>query len=343
MGSVGQQSRPRIWSRIRRRWVRGHVALAAATGIAVAMLAGHTPGWSLRPRLMPLTRAHANPAAASIADDGSSAGSGIASQSSRVIPAQLQSDAVGQTLPYLVYLPPAYDANPTGRYPVLYLLHGLGGTDTEWYSDGVFDAADRLIRAGDIPPLVIVLPEGKQAYWVDHAGGPRWGAYVAHDLVAEIDGRYRTLADRGHRAIGGMSMGGNGALQLAMNYPGVFGVAGAHSFALRRRDTAPPYFGDQSYFNAHDPLYLFQTRPEVARALTLWLDVGGDDSWRPADEAFHRQLLDEGIAHTWHEYPGGHEDAYWSAHTAEYLRFYATALSGASAGLAPRVSPVPST
>lgn len=251
-----------------------------------------------------------------------------AATSSAVVESSFYSPSVGKTLPYLVYLPAGYSTNPDARFSVLYMLHGLGGSYKEWYGDKLLETADNLIATGEIQPLIIVLPQGEDAYWVDHAnGGPRWGAYVATDLVAEIDGHYRTLSDRAHRGIGGMSMGGNGALQLAMNNPDVFGVVGAHSFALRRRDQAPAYFGDQTYFNAHDPVYLFQTRPDVARSLTLWLDVGNNDSWTPADEAFDRQLSDEGIAHAWHEFSGAHEDAYWSAHTSDYLRFYGRALN----------------
>jgi enterochelin esterase-like enzyme len=76
-------------------------------------------------------------------------------------------------------------------------------------------------------------------------------------------------------------------------------------------------------------VYLFQNRPDVARTLKLWLDVGAGDPWRPADEAFDQQLTGEEIEHVWHEYTGAHEDAYWSAHVSDYLRFYAAALSSA--------------
>jgi enterochelin esterase-like enzyme len=328
MGNSKARVRPGFWSRIRRRLPHSHLGVTAGVGIVASLFAGHTTGWPPRPNPLPLERAHAAPGAVPALDN--LAATSLAA-SPHVVQAQLSSDAVGQTLPYLVYLPPGYDSDSAARYPVLYMLHGLGGSDSEWYSDGMFDTADRLIRSGEIQPLIIVLPEGEQAYWMDHAnGGPKWGRYVAHDLVAEIDGRYRTLGDRPHRAIGGMSMGGHGALQLAMNNPDVFSVVGAHSFALRRHDTAPPYFGDQAYFDAHDPVALFKSQPATARSFTLWLDVGTDDSWRPADEAFHNQLTDEGITHAWHEYSGGHEDAYWSAHTADYLRFYATALRPSS-------------
>lgn len=248
---------------------------------------------------------------------------------SRVVSTSFTSRALRRAMPYLVYLPPGYDSSPAARYPVLYMLHGMGGTLTEWQGYGIFDMADRLITAGQIPPFMIVLPQGDTDYWVDHAGGgPRWGLYTARDVVEEIDGRYRTLAERGHRAIGGLSMGAHGALQLAMNYPGTFGVVGAHSPTLRRRDTMPAYFGDQAYFNAHDPVYLLQQHPEAARAVTLWLDVGAEDIWAPVVEEFHQQLADAGVAHVFHVFPGGHASEFWAGNVAAYLAFYGAALGG---------------
>ena len=122
-------------------------------------------------------------------------------------------------------------------------------------------------------------------------------------------------------------MGADGALQLAMRYPDVFGAAGADSPTLRAYRDAPPFFGDEAYFDAHDPVHLALAHPDVAKTLRLWLDVGADDPWRASAEAFHQQLLAEGIAHEWHVWPGTHDSAYWSAHTADYLRFYGTALA----------------
>ncbi|TMC35023.1 MAG: hypothetical protein E6J24_04710, partial [Chloroflexi bacterium] len=100
--------------------------------------------------------------------------------------------------------------------------------------------------SGDIRPLIIVLPQGDKAYWVDHAlptDQEAWGRYMAKDVVADVDARYRTVADLAHRAIGGVSMGAHGAVQLALNYPDTFSIVGAHSLVLRRFDTAPWYFG----------------------------------------------------------------------------------------------------
>jgi S-formylglutathione hydrolase FrmB len=245
------------------------------------------------------------------------------SSPSRVESNTFFSQALGRTMPYFAYLPQGYDSAPSTRYPVLYMLHGSGGSNAEWRTYGLFTAADHLIGQGTITPLVIVLPQGDQSFWMDHAdGGPQWGTYTARDVVTEIDQHHHTMPGRDGRAIGGLSMGADGALQLAMNYPEVFSVVGAHSPALRTYVQWPSFFGDLAYANAHDPAYLVRTRPDVARRLSLDIDIGTQDTlWRPSAEAFHQQLLTEGIPHEWQgEWPGGHSGEYWSAHTEEYLR-----------------------
>jgi|SRR5581483_5785611 len=247
------------------------------------------------------------------------------------------SQALGQGMSYLLYLPAGYDTSPTQRYPVLYLLHGIGGgfggqngSNTEWPGYGVSVAANRLIAAGETPATIIVMPQGDQSFWMDQAnGGPKYGSYVAQDMVREIDSQLRTVPDRKHRAIGGVSMGGFGALALAMLFPDTFAAAGAHSASLPARAGGPAFFGSDAYFNAHDPVHLLHDRPAQARALKLWLDVGSQDTLsRVADEALHQQLQRDGIAHEWHEWPGSHTPAYWEAHVEDYLRFYGSALRG---------------
>jgi enterochelin esterase-like enzyme len=253
--------------------------------------------------------------------------------SGRVTAQSFTSAALGRTIPFLAYTPPGYDESADRRYPVLYMLHGLGDSYRSWQEYGLLAAADRLIGAGAIEPLIIVLPEGETGYWVDHAdGGPRWGTYVVRDLVGEVDRRYRTRADRAQRAIGGASMGGHGALQLALNNPGLFGVVGAHSVALRHYEAAPAYFGDRASFEQRDPVTLCARSPERARGLTLWLDIGLEDGWYSAAAAFHRQLVAEGVPHAWTVWQGGHTPEYWRGRVEDYLRFYDAALRGPALG-----------
>ena len=170
---------------------------------------------------------------------------------------------------------------------MLYLLHGLGATNRQWSRLGVFDEVERQIDRG-AAPVIVVLPTGNTGYWVDQAGGgARYGDYVAQDLVAQIDATYRTVARPEARALGGISMGGNGALQLSLNYPGVFGTIGAHSPALRTRQQAPYFMGGffpgtgatpgAEAYAARDPLSLVKGGAEAAPG-RLWLDVGQQDA-----------------------------------------------------------------
>ncbi len=242
-------------------------------------------------------------------------------------------------MPYLVYLPPGYGASAR-RYPVLYLLHGMSGTNQEWRTYGIFDVADRMIRSAEIAPLVIVLPQGDQAYWVDHAGGGEaWGRYAATEVVAEVDARFRTMADRAHRAIGGVSMGAHGALQLALTYPNTFAAVGAHSLVLRRFGSAPAFFGDAAEYARRDPMGLLYAKTSAARGFALWIDIGDRDPWAPLARGFEAELKDLRIDHQWHEWPGDHSGTYWSAHLGDYLRFYDAALATRLARSVPNAAP----
>ncbi len=244
----------------------------------------------------------------------------------RVLDRSFHSDALGRDMPYLVFLPPGYGS--TGeRYPVLYMLHGIGGDyATEWPGYGLLDSAAAMMARGDVRPFIIVLPEGEDGYWVDHVGGPAWGTYVARDLVAEVDRDFLTVAQANARAVGGNSMGGHGALQLAMNFPGVFGFAGAHSPTLRAFESAPPYFGDAAQFEARDPASIVDARPQAAKALRIAIDVGRDDPWLPGVQSLHEHLIAQDVPHAFDVLPGDHSDAYWRGNVERYLAMYASAL-----------------
>lgn len=245
-----------------------------------------------------------------------------------------ESAALGRTMPYVLYLPPGYERDETTRYPVLYMLHGLGGTHlTEWLAYGLLERADALIQAGTIQPLIIALPEGEASYWVDHAdGGPAWGAYTARDVVAEIDAVARTIQSPCARAIGGNSMGAHGAMQLALNYPRVFGVVGAHSPTLRTREASLAYFGDEAHFSAHDPRSLMATRWAAAQGLHWFIDIGEDDPWLPATTALHEEMLRMRIPHEFEVRPGPHDNPYWISQLDQYLVRYDSALRATRAG-----------
>ena len=260
-----------------------------------------------------------------------------------------RSSALSRSLQYWVYVPGGYDTDAGARFPVVYLLHGGGGDINEWPSYGLIDAADKLMGGGQIPRFIIVLPEGDQEYWVDHvvdsgtgANGEKWGTYTAKEVVPAVDTKYRTVARASGRAIGGLSMGGHGAMQLSMNFPGIWSAIGAHSASIRsegvrlqpKPSDAPTYLGFGAEFAARDPLALIKAKPDIAKQYTWWIDTGSQDPWRAQAQAIHDALGSLGIKDQFHIFEGGHELAYWNAHLEDYLRFYAGALCP-SAGSCP--------
>ncbi len=138
----------------------------------------------------------------------------------------------GQKRPFLIYLPPSYNTaqGRTRRYPTLYLLHGSPGGEWDWFSAGKADqSADTLLAQGKIPELIMILPDGngrpgQTSEWGNSGDGRQlMETYVAVDLVRYIDAKYRTIAEPAYRGMGGLSMGGFGAMNIALHHPDVFG------------------------------------------------------------------------------------------------------------------------
>lgn len=240
----------------------------------------------------------------------------------QLIPRAFTSTSLGRRMPYYVYLPPGYDAS-TQRYPVVYLLHGYYGSFMEWAEIGIHQAADELILYGQIEPMIIVMPEGEQSYFVNHGSvGPRWADYIVTDVVRDVDRNFRTIPSTSARAIGGLSMGGTGALQLSMNHPGVFGVVGAHAPTLKWERPGDKFaFADDDYYQAVNPLVL-AGQVDTLDDVMVWLDVGEDDwDWFTVD-ALHAMLEDRGVVHEFTYLAGGHAAEYWVDHQHTFLRFY---------------------
>jgi len=132
-----------------------------------------------------------------------------------------------------VYLPPSYENEPKKRYPVLYLLHGIGDTDEEWMNRkgpyaNIKDLMDRGIAERRFAEMLVVMPDERTtwfgSYYTNSEWTGNWEDFTANDLVKVIDGKYRTLARAGSRGIAGHSMGGHGAISLGMKHPEVFSV-----------------------------------------------------------------------------------------------------------------------
>jgi S-formylglutathione hydrolase FrmB len=273
---------------------------------------------------------------------------------------------------------------------VAYYLHGATGDETDWTRRAQLDAVmDSLVAAG-MPEMIVAMPDGDSYSFyttynvlLDAAGcrrmmltengnaerdcvaWPHYDDYVAYDIVRHVDAKYRTLATRDRRAIAGLSMGGYGAITLALRYPATFAAAASHSGVLSPLEFAPPPFGrkpfpradsagfarskvrfapifrvvfgaDSAGWYARDPATLASRLVAAGKPLpALFVDCGTEDTYLPESRAFREALAARGIAVTYHEWPGAHTWEYWRAHAAGSLSWIASRIAPPIRALTP--------
>jgi S-formylglutathione hydrolase FrmB len=224
-------------------------------------------------------------------------------------------------VPVTVVVPKA--VKDARRPPLLVLLHGRGGEAGSEASDAFFAAVESL---GSRAPVVAMPDGGDHMYWHDRAEG-NWGGLITREVIPEVTRRYGT--DPRRVAIGGISMGGFGAFDVARLNRGRFCAAGGHSPALwtTAGETAAGAFDDAEDFARHDVIATAEANPTAFGGTRLWIDGGDGDPFQPGIQAFTVALRDNGVPVSAHTWPGGHEGDYWSEHWPQYARFYARALA----------------
>ena len=290
------------------------------------------------------------------------------------------SSALGVRKHLMVYLPPSYAQDTTRRFPVAFCLHGLSGSETDWLSRaGIEHIADSLFARG-VPETIIVLPDGDDGWYVNWADPAsyrvcadtartesverycvqhgRYDDYVASDVVTYVASRYRTIDDRAHRGIGGLSMGGYGALIVALKHPETFAAAASHSGVASPMYAGPAEFTPPArYATSVDQLktggggfwsrylHVFGTDLERwrtndparvverlagrrGRVPALFIDCGTEDALVGQSRALHWELGRLGITHTYAEWSGAHTWRYWNAHVPESLAWLARRIGG---------------
>lgn len=256
---------------------------------------------------------------------------------------RLQSAVLGRDVNYAVYLPPDYAAS-TRRYPVVYLLHGYTDDESGWVQFGeVGLAADRAIAAREIPPMIIVMPDGGVAWYInDYQNKVRFEDMFVQEFIPHVDAAYRTRPKREFRGIAGLSMGGWGTLVHALRHPDLFAAAAAFSagvwtdeeFLAMKQDAwnavLGPVFGPglsgkdrlTAHFRKHSPLELIKTLPEESlKKVRLYIDCGDDDFLIKGNCALHLALIDRKIPHEFRVRDGGHTWSYWRTGIIDGLAF----------------------
>jgi enterochelin esterase-like enzyme len=199
--------------------------------------------------------------------------------------------------------------------PLLVFLHGYGASPSDTIDPAFMSALRNL---GDRAPAVVV-PEGDTGWWHDRGEGS-WGSYVLHEVIPRA--LVRTGADPHRVAIGGISMGGFGALDLGRLAPKRFCAVGGHSPAVFPRGSADISFAfdNAADFRRHDLIRL--ARNHSPYDAPVWIDIGDQDLLRPGVDKLARELRADGAKVSFHVWPGSHDGRYWDAHFAQYLRFY---------------------
>jgi enterochelin esterase-like enzyme len=241
---------------------------------------------------------------------------------------EYDSSIVDGKRPAMVYTPPGYSADR--QYPVLYLLHGIGGNETHWTTPGLADAIlDNLIADGKAEPMIVVMPHGRASNEPEgnifggrgRGAGPRgdgaenggrggrggamavefeayaaFGRELIDDLIPHIEANYSVTSDREHRALAGLSMGGGQSLNFGLQNLDVFAYVGGFSSAP---NTMPPA----------------ELVPEPGRAAemleVLWVSCGDEDSLFNISEDVHDYLAEHGVPHIWQVDVGGHTFPVW--------------------------------
>jgi len=213
-----------------------------------------------------------------------------------VVTVSCHSAALDRTVTYTALVPQA----GTPPFAVLYQLHGMNDDHRAWLEKSSF------LRYVDGLPLVVVMPSGENSYYV----GP-WEKLVVDDIPAHVARTFRV--QEGRRAVGGLSMGGYGAIRLGLRHPQRYGSIFAHSSRL-------PQSADD-----HDVGWIAE-RVDRATMPALAFDCGVDDHLIEDSRRFHKTLEALGLSHQYREHPGAHTWDYWDEHVREAIAWHVRVL-----------------
>ncbi len=212
------------------------------------------------------------------------------------------------------------------EYPVIYLLHGYSGSEADWIK-----IKPNLDELADRYGVILVSPDAKNSWYMDSPvkTASKYETFVASELVEYIDRNYKTKANREGRAITGLSMGGHGALWLAIRHKDKFGAAGSTSGGVDFRPFPNNWelkelLGEQreniELWNSHTVINLIDSLQN--KEIELIVDCGYDDFFFPVNNKFHLRLLEKGIEHDYIVRPGAHNHAYWRNSIDYQLLFF---------------------
>lgn len=248
----------------------------------------------------------------------------------------LRSQYVPRPVGFCALLPPSYDASPQKQFPVLYFLHGIGGDQSFLVISGAWTVVEEAQEQKRLGEFVIITPAAGNSFYINSRDGRvRYEDFFIREFIPQMERGFRISRARAGRAIGGVSMGGYGALRFAFKYPQMFSSVAALMPALM--ETLPrgisnmnlasfigPAFGtplDEAFWRTNTP-FVFARTANLA-GLKIYFATGSEDEYGfdAGTRALDQLLTSRRVPHTAHIYPGGHSGAFVSEHIEEALKF----------------------
>jgi S-formylglutathione hydrolase FrmB len=254
-----------------------------------------------------------------------------------------KSKILNKDVSYAVYLPPGYDASER-TYPVVYLLHGLSGDNTQWIQWGEINRyADKAIAEGTIPPMIIIMPNGNRGWYMNSFDGKvKYEDFFIKEFIPGVEKVYRVKSEKTYRGIAGLSMGGYGTLMYALKYPDLFAAAGPLSAGVyddREIEEMPDsewkkVFGQVFdttlkgkerlnkawYENSILQLVKAKQADDLAK-VRYWIDCGDDDFLTSGNCLLHLSLTEKKVPHEFRMRDGAHNWTYWRTGITDALKF----------------------
>ncbi len=233
------------------------------------------------------------------------------------------SQVMGGKRTYGVCLPPGYEQNQNQRYPVVFLLHGGHGNPTDWFNPqkgSALKTLQQLYAQGKLPPTIIITPDGNDLRGSSPKFDPQYfdgpngkvSTAIGEELVQVVSSRYRTLPTPKFWAMGGLSSGGWGAINVGLRHLNHFSILFSHS----------GYFVDNSGAQNSPLKYIKNISPQARQNLVIYLDTGtGDSYYLNQAQKFHDLLNKLQIKNVFNSFPGTHSWRYWRQHLADSLTY----------------------
>lgn len=224
----------------------------------------------------------------------------------------IASSILNRNVAYNVYVPLSYSGNTNVKYPVLYLLHGYFGNNTDWSNNGMAATMNTEILNG-AKEMIVIMPDGMDAFYCNNFDGRKllYEDFMLQELIPQVETQYRIISTRQGRAIAGLSMGGYGATYHAFKYAGMYSSSYNMSGAV--------------LYGAGEPnlqtLLEAMSSSELEKIPPYTIEIGTGDFLFNNNLIWHNLLLSKGVTHTYITRAGVHDWPFWNACLPKAIRF----------------------